>query len=293
MAFDQVAIYGRNRTAAAERILEHLNAGWQAGGSGVSSGIMWRDVVDIRDFYASSLGRQCQLLINARLHALWPDLTGHAVLGVGYAVPYLAAMRERAERVMAAMPAQQGVLHWPADGAGLTTLVDELSLPFEDLSMDRVILVHALEYSEQVRPLLREAWRVLAGSGQLIVVVPNRRGLWARLERTPFGYGLPYSGQQLSHTLRENMFTPVEINRALYMPPIRSRMIQSSAGAWERIGARYFSALGGVLIAEATKQIYAGTTAGARSRVKGYLPVTERAHGGAADHRRRETARHG
>ncbi|MEK9755402.1 MAG: methyltransferase domain-containing protein, partial [Rhodospirillaceae bacterium] len=156
---------------------------------------MWRDVVDIRDFYATPMGRQCQRVINARLARMWPKMKGMSVLGLGYALPYLAAMRERSGRVIAAMPAPQGVLHWPADGPGLTTLVDELSLPFDDLSMDRVILVHALEYSERVRPLLREAWRVLAGSGRLIVVVPNRRGLWARFERTPFGYGLPYSGQ--------------------------------------------------------------------------------------------------
>ncbi|MEK9755073.1 MAG: methyltransferase type 11, partial [Rhodospirillaceae bacterium] len=104
-------------------------------------------------------------------------------------------------------------------------------------------------------------------------VVPNRRGLWARFERTPFGYGLPYSGQQLSHVLRENMFTPVEISRALFMPPFGSRMIQSATGAWERIGERYFPVLGGVIIAEATKQIYAGTVAGGRARVRGYLPV--------------------
>jgi SAM-dependent methyltransferase len=235
---------------------------------------MWRDVIDIRDFYATPMGRQCQRLINARLARMWPDTKGMNVLGLGYAVPYLAAMRERSERIIAAMPAAQGVLHWPQEGPGLTTLVDELSLPFDDLSMDRVILVHAVEYAEQVRPLLREVWRVLAGSGRLIVVVPNRRGLWARFERSPFGYGLPYSGQQLSHVLRENMFTPVEIARALFMPPFGSRMIQSAAGAWERIGERYFPVLGGVIIAEATKQIYAGSVAGAKSRVRGYLPVT-------------------
>ena len=234
---------------------------------------MWRDIVDIRDFYGTSLGRQCRRMINQHLRQVWPDVKGQSVLGLGYAPPYLGGMREQAERVIAAMPAGQGVLHWPSDGPGLTTLVDELSLPLPDLSMDRVILVHALEYAEQVRPLLREVWRVLAGSGRLIVIVPNRRGLWSRFERTPFGHGLPYSGQQLSVTLRENMFTPVSLDRGLFMPPVRSRMFQSAAGAWETIGSRYFSVLGGVIIAEATKQIYAGTTAGAKARVHGYLPV--------------------
>jgi SAM-dependent methyltransferase len=234
---------------------------------------MWRDVIDIRDFYSTSLGRQCQRQINARLGDMWPNVKGQSVLGLGYAVPYLAGFREQAGRVIAAMPSRQGVLHWPNDGPGRTALVDELALPFEDLSMDRVILVHALEYSEQAPPMLREAWRVLAGGGRLIVIVPNRRGLWARFERTPFGYGLPYSGQQLSHTLRENMFTPAQMTRALFMPPLRSRMIQSAAGAWEAIGSRYFSLLGGVIIAEATKQIYAGTTAGAKTSFRRYLPV--------------------
>ncbi len=212
-------------------------------------------------------------MINARLRQMWPDAKGQSVLGLGYAVPYLGELRGEAARVIAAMPAEQGVLHWPADGPGQTTLVDELALPFEDLSMDRVILVHALEYSEQVRPLLREVWRVLAGSGRLIVIVPNRRGLWARFERTPFGSGLPYSRQQLSHTLRENMFTPVDTTRALFVPPLRSRMLLSVAGALETIGSRYFPMLGGVIIAEATKQIYAGSAASAKARMRGYVTM--------------------
>ncbi len=219
------------------------------------------------------LGRQCQRLINIQLYELWPTLQNQSVLGLGYSTPYLAALRQRAGRVSAAMPAAQGVLHWPIEGPGLTTLVDELSLPFADLSLDRVILVHALEHSEQVRPFLREVWRVLAGGGRLIVIAPNRRGLWARFERTPFGSGLPYSSQQLSLTLRENMFTLTNMRRALFMPPLRSRMIHSTSGAWETIGARYFSVLGGVNIAEATKQIYAGSDAGVSSKIHSYLPV--------------------
>lgn len=227
-------------------------------------------------------------MIGARLTQMWPDMKNLTVLGLGYGVPYLAAMRQRAGRVIAAMPAAQGVLHWPAEGPGLTTLVDELALPFDDLSMDRVVVVHALEYAEQVRPMLREVWRVLAGSGRLIVIVPNRRGLWARFERTPFGYGLPYSGQQLSQTLRENMFTPVEMTRALFVPPLRSRMAQSAAAAWETIGARYFPVLGGVIIAEATKQIYAGTTTEAKAGVPRYLPVPRQSRRIAGDPRREQ-----
>lgn len=219
---------------------------------------MWTDAVDLRDFYATPLGAVARRMIRRRIRTLWPDVTGMDVLGLGFATPYISALKPEARRALAVMPAAQGVLHWPQDDPGLTTLVDETDLPFPDVSMDRVLMVHALESAENVRPLMREVWRVLASGGRLIVVVPNRRGLWARFERTPFGRGRPYSSSQLSMVLRENMFTPYQTERALFLPPTRSRMIISSSPAIEEIGRRWFPAFSGVTIVEATKQIYAG-----------------------------------
>nr|WP_255542780.1 methyltransferase domain-containing protein [Azospirillum sp. INR13] len=85
-----------------------------------------------------------------------------------------------ADRVVAVMPASQGVSFWPAEGPGMVALGDEADLPFGDNTIDRVLLVHGLEGTEQLRPMMREIWRVLAGGGRVLAVVPNRRGLWAR-----------------------------------------------------------------------------------------------------------------
>ena len=229
---------------------------------------MWIDVVDLRDFYADDLGRIARRIICQKLCSIWPDLSGQTVLGLGYTVPYLHSFQGEAQRVISAMPAKQGILHWPSDHKNLTALVDEYELPFEDLSVDRVVLVHALECVEQTRPLMREIWRIMSGSGRLIIVAPNRRGLWARFERTPFGHGLPYSSGQLSQLLRDTMFTPIDTHRALYMPPTRSRMMYSAANALEKIGANSFSTFSGVILMEAIKQIYVGhpTTAGKEKR---------------------------
>ncbi len=123
--------------------------------------------------------------------------------------------------------------------------------------MDRVLLVHALETSEQVGPMLKEVWRVLAGGGRLLIIAPNRRGIWARLDRTPFGSGRPYTMSQLSQLLRDELFTPVATGTALFMPPSRGRMMLRSARAWERVGVRWFPTFAGVVLVEATKQIYA------------------------------------
>jgi len=238
---------------------------------------MWSDVVDLRDFYATNLGQVARRMIRRRIRELWPDVSGQSVLGLGYTTPYLTSFRGEASRTIAAMPAAQGVLHWPMDDRGLTTLVDELELPFNDVSMDRVLMIHAVECAEQIRPLLREAWRVLAGSGRLIVVVPNRRGIWARFERTPFGHGLPYSTGQISRLLRDNMFTPIETRRALYIPPTRSRMMLSAAPAFEKIGPSIIGTFAGVTVIEAVKQIYAGQPVMRQTHRKPVLVLPQRA----------------
>ena len=237
---------------------------------------MWTDVVDLRDFYASGLGQVARRMIRRRIRTLWPDVSGQNLLGLGYTTPYLTSFKGEATRIIAAMPAPQGVLHWPPGERSQTTLVDELELPFDDVSMDRVLLVHAVECAEQIRPLLREAWRVLAGSGRLIVVVPNRRGLWARFERTPFGHGLPYSKGQISRLLRDNLFTPLDTHQALYIPPVRSSMILSAAPALERIGPRLLSTFAGVVVIEAVKQIYAGQPTKEQTRKRSVLALPRR-----------------
>lgn len=231
------------------------------------------DVIDLRDFYDERLGQVARHLLRFRIRRLWPDLHGQDVLGLGYATPYLQQFREEAQRVIAMMPAQQGVHHWPDEAGNLVALVDDTDLPLADASVDRVLLVHGLENAEQVRRLLREAWRVLASGGRLLAVVPNRRGLWARIERTPFGQGYPYSPGQLSRLLRDNMFQPTARASALYMPPIRSRMLLRTAGAWEKLGQRWAQAIGGVLLVEAEKQIYAATGVQQRRRRPVAVPL--------------------
>lgn len=235
------------------------------------------DVVDLRDFYKDSLGVLAKRIIRARLRAFWPEVRGDSILGLGYATPYLPPFRAEAGRVIALMPAAQGVVHWPVGEPGLVALSEENELPLPDLSIDRVIIVHGLEFSEQLRSMLREAWRVLSDHGRLLVVAPNRRGIWAFLERTPFGQGHTYTQRQLSLLLRENMFTPLRTAGALYVPPLRSRMMQATARAWERLGDPWLERFSGVVVVEAGKQIYAAGAARTKEKSgrRVYIPVPD------------------
>jgi SAM-dependent methyltransferase len=241
---------------------------------------MWLDVVDLRDFYATALGRLVRRLIGRHVRDIWSDLRGQRVMGLGFATPYLPILRGEAERVLAVMPAGQGVLRWPEDAPALVCLSEESTLPLPDRAIDRLLIVHGLEAGAEPRALLRECWRVLADGGRIIVVVANRNGLWARFEPSPFAHGRPYSLGQLTRLLREGLFAPRQTAKALFMPPVLWRVFGSWAGALDRFGARWFPTLAGVHIVEAEKQIYAApfvaVPASVRKRAVAAKPAANR-----------------
>jgi SAM-dependent methyltransferase len=214
------------------------------------------DVVDLRNFYSQWLGIFARRLIGRGVRHLWRDARGQRMVGIGYATPYLGLFREEAERCLAFMPAGQGVVKWPTTRPALSALVDENELPLPDAAVDRVLLVHGLEMTNDPGALLREVWRVLASGGRLLAVVPNRRGLWARMDTTPFGHGRPYSRTQINQILRETWFTPTGWGEALYIPPVPRGWFLRAAFAWERTGASLSAPFAGVHLVEATKQVY-------------------------------------
>lgn len=232
---------------------------------------MYWDVADLNRFYRSRLGQVARRLMLARIRALWPDVAGLRLAGLGYATPYLRVFQGEAERVLAFAPAAQGAIRRFEDGTAC--LVDELALPLADGVIDRLLMVHALEHSEARATAMREAWRVLAGGGRLLVAVANRRGLWARADHTPFGHGYPFSEGQIDRALRESLFTPLARDYALYVPPSQRGLSLWSAPAWERIGHRWGLPPPGVVLVEAAKRLHGAIPATAHRRSLS-LPAT-------------------
>ena len=231
------------------------------------------DIVDLREFYHSPLGRSAEQAITMALSTLWPPLPEERLVGLGYAVPFLERFRRDTERTFAFMPAGQGAVNWPAGELSSTALVFDEELPLPDASIDRVLMVHALEFAENPRESLKELWRVLAPGGRLVIVVPNRRGVWARMEHTPFGSGRPYSRGQLTHLLRETNFTPGASAEALLFPPSKHRAMQKLRSAFERLGRRLWPMFSGVLVVEAQKRLYQGLPVAARASRRVFVPV--------------------
>lgn len=225
------------------------------------------EVTELLEFYASPLGGLVRRILAQRIRARWPRVPGATLIGLGFASPYLGSYRGEAGRLGALMPVTQGAVVWPPSGAVHTVVVEEDQLPLPDNSVDYLLAVHVVEATENVRGLLREIWRVLKPEGRVLLIVPNRRGVWARLDRTPFGHGRPYSGSQLERLLKDALFTPIDWSAALHMPPIDRPIVLRTGPSLERIGSRLALAFAGVIIVEAKKELMSPIETTAKAKV--------------------------
>ncbi|TCO71714.1 class I SAM-dependent methyltransferase [Rhodovulum euryhalinum] len=238
---------------------------------------MHLDVLDLRNFYyRTNLGRVAQRAIRDQVVDIWPEAKGQTVAGFGFAVPLLRPFTVDARRVIALMPGQQGVMPWPAGAENVSVLCEETSWPLPDGFVDKLIVLHGLETSENPTSVLEECARVLGPGGRALFIVPNRSGLWARRDGTPFGFGRPYSNGQLESQLRHHGFEPESHRAALFAPPTARRFWLRTASMWENAGRRisaYYA--GGVLIVEATKRVYRPTGLSVRADMPRPLRILE------------------
>jgi SAM-dependent methyltransferase len=238
---------------------------------------MHLDVLDLQAFYyRTRLGRAAQRALQAALRDLWPQTRGMTVAGFGFGAPLVRPFVNEAGRVLVLMPAQQGVMPWPAGAANLCALVEETAWPIPSGVVDRLIVAHGLETCERPAALLDEVWRVLAPAGRVVFIVPNRSGVWARRDVTPFGYGRPYSLGQMEGLLRKHRFALERHTAALYGPPSHSAFWLRLAPLLERLGRRFaWHILAGALVMEASKQVYARPPSGSKVGVRGPLEVLD------------------
>lgn len=236
---------------------------------------MHQDVIDLRAFYyRTKLGRIAQRILQTKLRELWPDTKGMTVAGYGFAPPFLRPFLEDATRVMCLMPGQQGVMPWPQGEKNHSALVEETDWPLAAGFVDRLIVVHGLETCERADALLEEIYRVLAPGGQVIFIVPNRSGIWARRDATPFGHGRPYSFGQVENLLRQHRFLTERHAAVLYTPPSQRRFWIRTNRIWEGLGQKIDSrVMAGALVVEASKQVYAIPKSGTPVTVKGTFEV--------------------
>lgn len=218
------------------------------------------DIVNLRQFYSSRLGRKVKARLRRITREHWAASVDEVTLGIGYANPVLRVLDTGAQSspVISLMPASQGAIYWPVDSANHSILGDEMRPPFAPNSLARVVMLHALEHVTRPDELLSITWQLLAPGGRLLLIVPNRHGLWASMGATPFALGTPYTHAKLRELLNEAEFTLRESRAALFTPPSAHPFWLHAWPILEWLGHWCFPRIGGVLVIEAEKQIYAG-----------------------------------
>lgn len=216
---------------------------------------MHLDVIEIRDFYTGRLGQKVRQHIAMQIDAHWRQERGQSIAGVGYTSPYLEPYLADNFDVFSLSPAGQGGVIWPTDGPLRSVLIDEYAFPVEAQSFDYILEIHGLEFFSDAKVHLREIWRVLRPEGRLLLIVPNRSGLWARVDTTPFGQGQPFSRGQLRRLLVEACFRPLKIEPLVHFAPFEHMLGFTGSATFEKVGAKVWPRFSGMLMVEAVKEL--------------------------------------
>lgn len=222
---------------------------------------MFPSAYDLKEYYATPQGRGVAQLLLQRFASWWDAsrLRGETVIGAGYALPYLDELQGPGG-VFAVVAGSMGGVSWTGPGGASNlqrmVLAERGVWPLAQASVDYALVIHELEYAEDPAVVMDEAWRVLKPEGRLMLVVPNRTGLWARAEKTPFGHGRPFTSTQLHDLLRDRNFTLERMTGALLAPPFRNVTLTEKVSPFIEAMAPLCTPLCGVIVAEATKRLY-------------------------------------
>lgn len=219
------------------------------------------DIVNLRQFYSSPLGRKARRRLRRMVRGVWPTGAGLNIVGVGYTtdlLPLPEASAFKDSRILALMPSAQGAIYWPVESSNHSALADEAVPPFAPATIHRVLVAHAFEHLAAPEDFLRTWWQLLTPGGRMILMVSNRRGLWARFGATPFASGTPHTVASLRELLNKAGFTIRDVRSSLFAPPSNHPLWLTLFQALEWLGFLLAPRMGGVLVVEAEKQIYAG-----------------------------------
>lgn len=219
------------------------------------------DVID--DFYKSNLGQITTKIITQNTKNLWQNNNGQNILGFGYCSHIFENLNNKDARIINYQICDDIPNKIFGDVLG-----NEERTPFADDFFDKIMCLHSFEESPNPQKTLRELWRILKPEGSLILIVPNRRGAWARSDETPFGHGRPYSRSQIINILNNSLFDIICAKRILFCPPYNIKLLCNLAQKFEKLGTNLLPTFGGLLFFEIKKRVFIAPPFEFRAKLK-------------------------
>lgn len=139
-------------------------------------------------------------------------------------------------------------------------------LPFENASVDLLLLPHRFEFSERPHQTLREAERVLMPEGHLLISGFNPYGMWgaALLLRNLFSgqrnRSFPWDGKfiglaRLKDWLALLGFEVVSVQMCCHVPPFEQEAWHKRFSFMDKVGSNWLRLVGGVYFVVAKKRV--------------------------------------
>jgi hypothetical protein len=199
---------------------------------------MHLDVIDLRQFYyRTRLGRIAQKAIRDQMLTFWPEAKGQTVVGFGFAVPLLRPYLADARRVVGLMPAEQGVMPWPSGSTTCRSSAARALAAGDGPCRQAGVPARAGDLGTPRGGAAGMLPRAGAGGAGAVHRAQPGRHVGAA-DKTPFGFGRPYTLGQLEAQLKRHDFVPERHCAALFSPPSDKRFWLKSADMLESLGSR-------------------------------------------------------
>ncbi|MDB5859131.1 MAG: hypothetical protein JWQ76_2820 [Ramlibacter sp.] len=194
-----------------------------------------------------------------------------------------------------------GAPHEKPDAVQPALLTDFTALPFEENSIDLVVLPHSLELNLDPHTTLREVERVLVPEGKVVVCCMNPASLWGLRQRRAhlyrrLGFGelfLPDAGEfigyrRLRDWLRLLSFEVEASSFGCYRPALASDKWLERFDWMDAVGERSWPIFGAVYFIVAVKRVRGARLIGPSWKVSKQLasapvPIANRSHPGRRD----------
>jgi SAM-dependent methyltransferase len=226
----------------------------------------------IRDWFETPLGRSLQAVEAHCLRTVLPSLYGTVALQLGHLAKLdfldacVAPTRIVVEPGNTALQTN-GVVEQKLTGSRrlcVRATADEL--PFDERSVDVVLLPHTLDFSDDPYPVLREVSRVLRPEGHVVILGFNPMSLWGLrrlLARRP--RSVPWCAHffrlaRVKDWLALLDFEYARGNMLFYRPPLRREPAMERLHFLEHTGDRWWPMMAGVYLVVAKKRVFGMTT---------------------------------
>lgn len=199
---------------------------------------------EIKYFYNTERGELLRSRVIKIIRTIWQPNVSLQIVGIGFIDPYINVIN----------PHQLTLGSLINVNDDCYKLVNKLNnLPFANHSVDRILVIHSLEYLNQPDILFNELTRILKSAGKLLIIIPNKYSIWAHSRSLPYWKNKLFSLLDIYNLLSKSLFKINFHTADFFLPFEISKLTQWNFIDPEQLLAQYLSPFGGLLFIEADK----------------------------------------